>query len=83
MTRALLLAPFLAFLAACSKPEPLTEVQIHRETIPDVLLTCADSPSIPPKPRDQEAVGRYIVALHEAHADCMSKLEAVRELQRP
>ncbi len=82
MTRALFLGPFLAVLGACAS-DPLTEVRIDRLTIPSVLLECAPSPAVPPKPRDQEAVGRYIVALHEAHADCKSRVEAIRDLQKP
>lgn len=74
----------MASLTACSADRlPLTEVRIERIEIPAVLLNCAPAPTVPPKPRTQGDVARYLVELWEAGEDCRARLEAIRELQKP
>lgn len=74
----------ILFSTACSADRPpLTEVRVERIEIPAVLLTCAPTPAVPPKPRTQGDVARYLVELWEAGEDCRARVEAIRELQKP
>ncbi len=67
------LLTFGLLLSACgtlSGPSP---------RLPDALLYCADAPSVPEDTANSRDVALYIVDLHAAHADCSSKLGAVRK----
>ncbi len=46
--------------------------------IPDALLDCAASPAIPGDTATQRDVSVYVIDLHDAHADCKSKLGRVK-----
>ncbi|MDR3474496.1 MAG: hypothetical protein P4M09_22835 [Devosia sp.] len=47
------------------------------------LLTCADAPAVPKDTGNSHDVADYIIDLHDAHADCKSKLGAVRKVLTP
>ncbi|TWI38220.1 Rz1-like lysis system protein LysC [Paracoccus sulfuroxidans] len=61
----------LAF-SGCSRDPNVVPIRI-----PENLLTCKDSPKKPDGDYTQKDVGVYIVDLHEAHADCKTRLKAV------
>lgn len=66
-----------------SAPAPVVE----RLEIPDALLYCKAEPpppqrSSPGQPRSQVEIGGWIIDVLDAGADCRSKLERVRQIQR-
>lgn len=61
----------------------LNQVVIHQESFTQDQLTCADEPATPPQPRTPASVGRYIVDLRAAGADCRGALGAVRDRIKP
>lgn len=68
--------PLVAVLAlsACAQ----APLEVAPVSVPPSLLTCRDAPAKPAGDYTQKAVGAYVIGLHEAHADCHSKLNAVR-----
>lgn len=64
-----------SLLTACaSAPKPL---------VPESLLSCLETPEVPPKGAKSRAVANYIVDLYDAHDDCFTKLNAVSSVIRP
>ena len=61
-------------LSACAT----APLEVAPLSAPDSLLTCRDAPAKPNGDYTQKAVGTYVIGPHEAHADCHSKLGAVR-----
>lgn len=55
------------------------KVEVAPVAVPAGLLTCKPAPKKPSGEYTQRDVGVYVVGLHEAHADCESKLGAVRK----
>lgn len=74
----LLLAPFLLtsalLLTGCATTSGIAP------SVSPKLLTCAAEPASPKDSGNSRQVANYIVDLHEAHADCSSKLGAVRKV---
>jgi len=54
-------------------------VELQAQAFTPEQLTCAAEPAAPAKPRTAAAVGRYIVDLRAAGADCRGALGAVRD----
>lgn len=52
-------------------------------TVDPHLLTCSDAPKVPADTSNSKQVANYIVDLHAAHADCKSKLGAVKKVLTP
>lgn len=74
MTRTLALLGLL-IAAGCAK----APLEVAPVSVPASLLTCRDAPAKPAgEGYTQKAVGAYVIGLHEAHADCHSKLGAIR-----
>lgn len=74
MARTLSLIAVLA-LSACGQ----APLEVAPVSVPASLLVCRDAPAKPAGDFTQRAVGGYIIDLHEAHADCRSKLTAVHD----
>lgn len=64
----------LLIVAACAR----APLEVAPVSVPTSLLTCRDAPAKPAGDYTQRAVGAYVIGLHKAHADCHSKLGAVR-----
>ena len=73
---ALCLLPLTMFLTACETT--VTKVQAVKLTPPQELLTCKDSPTVPPEPRTQRDVAVYIAELRQAHADCKATVDELK-----
>jgi len=74
----------LLMLAACGDEQPILKlVPAAGPVIPDSLLTCPSSPEVPDDTASQSDVGRYLIDLYTAGADCRSNLGAVRKLLKP
>lgn len=78
LTTALLLLCCAALSTACAA-SPLS---LQTQPLPSSLTTCKSAPP-PPIPDTQRDVALYIVDLWYAHADCYSKLNAIRDLTEP
>lgn len=76
MTRALIITPAILLLAACAGGPATKTVEVFRAP-PAQLLECQPSPEVP-HAKSQADVARYVVKLHDAGADCRSKLGAVK-----
>src|SRR5262245_45306200 len=80
------LALSLALLLAaggCAR-EPLVSVRTERILPPAALLTCAEAPVVPPRPRTQQQVALYLIELRAAHADCKAAVDEIaRWADRP
>jgi len=75
MCRVILIIALCVGLTACGKPDP---IEIGPSSLPESLMNCKDAPQKPAGDYTQRDVGAYIVDLHEAHADCKTRLDAVR-----
>lgn len=69
--KAALIMVIVVALAGCTQ-------RVAPASVPAELLTCKPAPEKPYGTYTQRDVGTFIVGLHEAHADCRSKLGAVR-----
>lgn len=61
----------------------LNQVTVHQESFTEDQLTCTAEPAPPAKPRTPASVGRYIVDLRAAGADCRGALGAVHDRVLP
>ena len=78
--RVALLLPLLCVpLARCA---PAPEPTLVRPAVPPALLACAPAPAAPDLnvPRWDQVLGRYLLDLGAAGADCRGKLRAVGRL---
>lgn len=57
----------------------MIQTRVERLEIPDVLLTCLDSPE-PGPISSQRDVADFLIRLWDAGQDCRDKLDAVRRL---
>lgn len=76
MGRVILIIALCGALTACGKPAP---IEVGPSSLPATLMNCKDAPQKPAGDYTQRDVGVYIVGLHEAHADCKTRLDAVRK----
>ena len=73
----------LLLLAGCGDQQPIVKlVPAAGPVIPDSLLSCPDSPTVPSDDATQADVGRYVLDLYSVGADCRSNLGAVRNILR-
>lgn len=73
----------LMLFASCAEQDQLDlrGPILARNGVPETLLNCADSPSVPAADSQRQVAG-YIVALHGAHRDCKANLDAVGGILR-
>ena len=67
-------------LSACGS-NAVPEIRLLQQRLPDALLVCAGTPGLPDTPRlTQGQVAELLLAYDAAHADCASRLAALRRL---
>ncbi len=71
-------------IAGCGDQQPIVKlVPAAGPQIPDSLLTCPASPDVPGDDATQADVGKYMLDLYAAGADCRSNLGAVKAILKP
>lgn len=74
MSRAVLILIAVAAVSACARKP----VEVAPVAVPPALLNCPAAPAKPSGDYTQRDVGVYVIDLHAAHADCKSKVDAIR-----